>query len=252
MSSDYHTQNYRPLLPDIRHLRFNNIADLQHITERTAAVIVEPIQAEAGVIAPQNNFLQHLRARCLETGTLLILDEIQTGYGRTGTLFAFEQLGIVPDILLLAKGFGGGLPLGAFVANKRIMSVLSHNPVLGHITTFGGNAVCCAASLATLKVLLTEDYISQVKTKEQLFRHLLVHPAIKSVRSFGLLMAVEFANFELNKRIIDRCIEKGVITDWFLFADNCMRIAPPLIITEPQIEYACRTILEAIDEVLSN
>lgn len=252
MSSEYWTQNYRPLLPDIRHLRFNNIADLQHITERTAAVIVEPIQAEAGVIAPENNFLQHLRACCLETGTLLILDEIQTGYGRTGTLFAFEQLGIVPDILLLAKGFGGGLPLGAFIANRRVMSVLSHHPVLGHITTFGGNAVCCAASLATLKILLTENYISRVKAKEQIFRRLLVHRAIKEVRSLGLLIAVEFDNFALNKKIIDRCIAKGVITDWFLFADNCMRIAPPLIITEPQIEYACRTILEAIDEVIDN
>ena len=193
----------------------------------------------------------HSRQRCLETGALLILDEIQTGFGRTGTLFAFEQLGFVPDILLLGKAFGGGLPLGAFVANRRYMQCLTHQPVLGHITTFGGNALCCAASLATLKVLLTENYVVSVAEKAQIFHRLLSqHQHIKAFRQFGLLMAIELEDFTTTKRIIDRCIEKGLITDWFLFADNCLRIAPPLIITEPQIIYACRIIIEAIDEVV--
>ncbi len=244
-------QAFRPLLPDVRHIHYNNLTDLQYITERTAAVIIEPVQAERGVVLPNKEFLLQLRQRCLETGALLILDEIQTGFGRTGTLFAFEQLGFVPDILLLGKAFGGGLPLGAFVANRRYMQCLTHQPVLGHITTFGGNALCCAASLATLKVLLTENYVVSVAEKAQIFHRLLSqHQHIKAFRQFGLLMAIELEDFTTTKRIIDRCIEKGLITDWFLFADNCLRIAPPLIITEPQIIYACRIIIEAIDEVV--
>ena len=249
MGSEFFKQNYRPLLPDVRHLSYNNFEHLSQITTRTACVVVEPVQAEAGIIVPEAGFLEALRQRCTEVGALLILDEIQTGYGRTGTLFAFEQTGIVPDILLLAKGMGGGMPLGAFIASQNIMSVLTNNPVLGHITTFGGHAVSCAASLATLQILLTENYIQQVRSKEALFKDLLVHKEIKAVRSFGLMIAVEFTDFAFTKKVIDRCIQKGVITDWFLFADNCLRIAPPLTITAQQIADACVVICQSIDEV---
>ncbi len=249
MGSEFFKQNYRPLLPDVRHLSYNNFEHLSQITTRTACVVVEPVQAEAGIIVPEAGFLEALRQRCTDVGALLILDEIQTGYGRTGTLFAFEQSGIVPDILLLAKGMGGGMPLGAFIASQNIMAVLTNNPVLGHITTFGGHAVSCAASLATLQILLTENYIEQVRSKEALFKDLLVHEEIKAVRSCGLMIAVEFTDFAFTKKVIDRCIQKGVITDWFLFADNCLRIAPPLTITAQQIADACLVICQSIDEV---
>ncbi len=247
MSDTFFTQAYRPLLPDIRFIDFNNERDLDRISEKTAAVIVETVQAECGVQIPKGDYLKKLKERCEEVGALLILDEIQVGFGRTGTLFAFEQYGIVPDILLLAKAMGGGMPIGAFVANKAIMEVLSYNPLLGHITTFGGHPVCCAAALANLKVLLEEDYIEMVKDKEQQFLKRLKHPRIKAVRSSGLIMAVELDSFEHTKRVIDTCIENGLITDWFLFNDKCLRIAPPLIINEEQIETACAIILEAID-----
>lgn len=249
LGDEYFKQAYRPLLPDTRQIAFNNFEDLAQITERTAAVLVEPIQAEAGVIAPLPDYLPALRKRCDEVGALLILDEIQTGFGRTGTLFAFEQLGIIPDILLLAKAMGGGMPIGAFISSKKIMDSFTNNPILGHISTFGGHPVSCAASLATLQVLLQENYIQEVKAKEALFKKLLIHPAIKAVRSKGLLMAVVFEDFTFTKKVIDSCIEKGVITDWFLFADNCLRIAPPLIITPPQIEQACQIILASLAEV---
>lgn len=252
MGSEFFKSNYRPLLPDVRHLHYNNFEDLQYITPQTACVLVEPIQAEAGVIVPKPQFLQALRQRCTETGTLLIFDEIQTGYGRTGTLFAFEQWDVVPDILLLAKGLGGGMPLGAFIAPEHIMASLKDNPYLGHITTFGGHPVSCAASLATLQVLLREPYLAGVKEKEQLFRRLLVHSAIKEVRSFGLLIAVVFTDFTFTKKVIDLCIDNGVITDWFLFADNCLRIAPPLIISPAQIEEACQIIVHCIEIACQN
>ncbi len=248
MGSDFFTQAYRPLLPDVKHLTYNNFDDLDQITSRTACVVVEPVQAEAGVIVPQAGFFEQLRRRCTEVGALLVLDEIQTGYGRTGALFAFQKLGIEPDILLTAKGMGGGLPLGAFIASRQIMSVLQHNPILGHITTFGGNPVSCAASLATLQVLLREDYIAQIPQKEALFRQYLQHSRIKNIRSCGLLMAVELdADFDFLLHTVHRCIERGLLTDWFLFADNCLRIAPPLIITPAQIEQACSIILESLD-----
>ena len=250
MGSEIFKQAFRPLLPDTRHIPFNSEKGLAHITEKTACVVAEVVQAEAGVILPQNDFLKKLRKRCDEVGALLIFDEIQTGFGRTGSLFAFEQYGIEPDILLLAKGMGGGLPIGAFIASQKIMSVLQHNPVLGHITTFGGNPVTCAASLATLNVLLENDYIAKVKEKEALSKKYLKHEKIKAVRSKGLLMAVEFENFDFTKKVIDKCIEKGMITDWFLFADNCLRIAPPLIIQEKQIVWACQQILKSIDEII--
>ncbi len=247
MSDPYFTQAYRPLLPGISHIDFNCDFCLHKITKKTAAVIVETVQGEWGVRPPINDYLKKLRARCTETGTLLILDEIQAGYGRTGSLFAFEQYGIVPDILLLAKGMGGGMPIGAFVATKKIMQVFSVNPLLGHITTFGGHPVSCAAALATLQHLLESDYISKVKEKEALFKKLLVHPSIIDVRSAGLMMAVELRDFDFVQAVIKDCLEEGLIIDWFLFNDRSLRIAPPLIITASEIEHACTIILKAID-----
>ena len=246
MGDEYWRGAYRPLLPGIHHADYNSAAALSVITDRTACVIAETIQAERGVYLPDKGWLQQLRQRCDETGSLLVLDEIQAGFGRTGTLWGFERYGIVPDILLLGKALGGGMPMGAFIADKAKMQTLTGNPVLGHITTFGGHPLCCAAGLASLQVLLEEDWIEAVIRKEQLFRRLLVHPAIRAIRSCGLLIAVEFSSFEENKRVIDACIEKGLLTDWYLFAPQCLRIAPPLSITGEQIEKACSIILSAI------
>lgn len=248
IGDEYWRNAYRPLLPDVLHLEYNSINDLDFINENTACVIAETVQAEAGVFTPDKSWMQALRRKCTETGTLLILDEIQTGFGRTGTLWGFEQYGIVPDIVLLGKALGGGMPLGAFVADRNIMWTLTNNPVLGHITTFGGHPVCCAAGLAAMKALHEENIISPVKTKQQLFLSLLKHPAIKSVRAAGLLIAVEFDSYETNKKIIDDCIANGVLTDWFLFASNCLRIAPPLNIEDEEIVAACKIILEAIEK----
>ena len=242
------TMAFQPLLPGIRHMDFNNYADLDKIDASIAAVIVETVQGEAGLMPPDPDWLRALRRRCTETGTLLILDEIQAGFGRTGTLFAFEQFGVVPDILLLAKGFGGGMPLGAFIARREIMQTLTHNPVLGHITTFGGHPVSCAAGLATLRVLLEGDLLTQVPGKAALFRELLVHPAILELRSAGLWFAVDLGSFDKVLTTIRYCIENGVITDWFLFNERSLRIAPPLTITREEIRFACGVILEALEQ----
>jgi acetylornithine/succinyldiaminopimelate/putrescine aminotransferase len=247
MGDEYFKNAYRPLLPGIKFLEFNREEDIEKITEKTAAVFIEPVQGEAGVLKPENDFLKKLSDRCKQTKTLLVFDEIQSGFGRTGTLFAFEQYGVVPDILTIAKGMGGGMPIGAFVSSREIMSTISHNPVLGHITTFGGHPVCCAAALATLNVLCEEKLPESVKAKEQLFLSLLVHPQIKAVRSAGLMMAIEFESESVNRAVIAKAMEKGVISDWFLFNAHSMRIAPPLIITEEQIREACKVILESID-----
>jgi acetylornithine/succinyldiaminopimelate/putrescine aminotransferase len=249
MGDEYWRNAFRPLLPGVDHLEYGSFEDLGRITNRTACVVAETIQAEAGVNRPSEIWMKALRRRCDETGTLLVLDEIQAGFGRTGYLWGFEAFGIVPDILLLGKALGGGMPLGGFVASRDRMMQLTEGPVLGHITTFGGHPVCCAAGLAGLEALLEEGHIQDVFRKAGLLTSLLVHPRIRSVRSAGLLMAIEFETFEENKRIIDRCIEKGLLTDWFLFASHCMRIAPPLTISEAQIESACRIILEACDEI---
>ncbi|TXK49647.1 aspartate aminotransferase family protein [Pontibacter qinzhouensis] len=238
---------YRPLLPDVRHIRYNSLDDLQHITERTAAVLIETVQGEAGVRVPQHDYLRHLRQRCHQTGTLLILDEIQCGFGRTGTFWAFEQFGIAPDILVCAKGMGGGMPISAFISSQEIMAGFKTNPILGHCTTFGGHPVSCAASLATIQVILEEQLTADVQQKANLFKELLVHPRIKQVRNCGLMMAAEFESFEVLKAVIDQAILNGVLTDWFLFCDNSMRIAPPLTITEDQIRDSCATILQSID-----
>jgi acetylornithine/succinyldiaminopimelate/putrescine aminotransferase len=237
---------FRPLLPGIRHVEYNSAAALEAITDRTACVIAETVQAERGVYVPDGLWLRQLRERCTMTGALLVLDEIQAGFGRTGTLWGFQRYGVVPDILLLGKALGGGMPMGAFIADRPLMWTLTSDPVLGHITTFGGHPVCCAAGLASLRVLLEEDWIGQVAGKEALFHRLLVHPSIRSVRSSGLLIAIEFESFERNKQIIDACIEKGLLTDWYLFAPQCMRIAPPLLITEEQIEEACSILLSCM------
>jgi len=247
MGNEEYKQAYRPLLPGVNFIRFNNADDLSQITEETACVIIETVQGEAGIRVPDVAYMQALRAKCTETGTLLILDEIQAAFGRTGKLFGFEHFGIVPDILLLAKALGGGMPVGAFVASHNIMSALKEKPILGHITTFGGHPVCCAAGLAALEVLLDDKLCEQVAEKEALIRSLLIHPSIKQIRGKGLMLAAELESFDLNKKIIDRCIENGVIVDWFLHCSNAMRIAPPLIITHDEIRKACEVVLEAVE-----
>ena len=249
MGSEYWQQAFRPLLPDVLQLKYNSFEDLENITPRTACVIAETIQAEAGVLVPQNGWLKALRKKCDETGTLLILDEIQCGFGRNGTLWAFEQFDVVPDILLLGKALGGGMPLGAFVADKKMMDSFTHDPVLGHINTFGGHPVCCAAGLAAFNVLLDEKLIEGVKEKEALFVSFLQHPKIRAVRSSGLMIAVEFESFEMNKKVIDMLIEQGVFTDWFLFASNCLRIVPPLTISTAEIKKACEIILTGLNNI---
>jgi acetylornithine/succinyldiaminopimelate/putrescine aminotransferase len=249
MSPATFTQPYHPLLPGIRHISFNDLGSLCEITRHTAAVIVEPVQAEAGVILPEKAFFTALRQRCDETGALLIFDEIQTGFGRTGSLFAFGQLGVVPDVLLLAKGMGGGMPIGAFVASRELMATLASAPPLGHITTFGGHPVCCAAAHATLRTLLDSGLIGQVKAKEQVFQKELAHPAIVEVRSAGLMLAVELASFDTVMRVVRGCLARGIVVDWFLFNQHSLRIAPPLIISISEIRSACHSILEVLEEV---
>jgi len=238
---------YRPLLPGTSQIFYGSFSDLAKITCDTAAVVIETIQGEAGIRVACTAYFQALRARCTEVGALLILDEVQAGFGRTGTFWAFEQFDIVPDIVVCAKGMGGGMPIGAFIANKEVMGVFKSNPLLGHITTFGGHPVSAAASLATLRVLQEEHLMEQVEEKAKLFKSLLVHPQIKAIRNQGLMMALEFESFGVLKPIIDRAIQLGVITDWFLFCDDSMRIAPPLTITTEQIQEACALILQAID-----
>ena len=244
IGDEYWRNSFRPLLPDVRHLNYNSFDELKFITDQTACVIVETIQAEAGIIAPKQEWIMALQNKCRQTGTVFILDEIQAGFLRTGKLWAFQNFDVTPDILLLGKALGGGMPLGAFIANKDLMNHLTDNPVLGHITTFGGHPVCCAAGMAAFNVLLESDF--SISEKEQRFRSVLQHSKIKSLRSFGLWIAVEFDSFKTCKQVIDRCIEGGLITDWFLFGSNCLRISPPLIISEEQIEKACHVINNSI------
>jgi acetylornithine/succinyldiaminopimelate/putrescine aminotransferase len=249
MESDFYSSGYGPFLPHVSFIEHNNVADLNKITTEIAAVFIEPIQGEAGIRVADLSYMQALRAKCKETGTLLIFDEIQSGFGRSGKMFAFEHYNILPDVLLLAKGIGGGMPIGAFISSLEIMSVLSHTPILGHMTTFGGHPVCCAAGLATLRTLVDDHIVDEVEEKGQLFKQLLQHPAIKEIRGKGLMLAVEFENFEINKKIIDACILDGLLSDWFLHCSNSMRIAPPLIITKEEIEEACAIILKNINLV---
>ncbi len=239
---------YRPLLPETRQVEFNTSESLKAIGEETACVIAEPVQAEAGVILPDRDFLKALRKRCNEYGALLIFDESQTGFGRTGTMFAFERYGTIPDILILAKALGGGMPLGAFISSREIMSVLSVNPQLGHITTFGGHPVCCAAGLASLEVILEEDLAARCNEKSILLKEELKHKAIAGIRGEGLLLAVQLKNPEAVSRIIQRAPEYGLILDYFLFCSDAFRIAPPLTITEDEIKYGCRQLLKLVGE----
>ncbi len=250
MGDEYWRNAFRPLLPDVYHFDYNSDAVIDAIDSQTACVILETVQAESGIIAPNKEWIQAIRKKCNENCVLLIFDEIQAGFGRTGTLWAFEQFGIVPDILLLGKALGGGMPLGAFIASQKLMSTLTHDPVLGHITTFGGHPVSCAAGKTALEVLLGGNYINEVKRKEKLLHQYLVHPSILSHRSFGLWMSLQFASNELNQTIVHQCVQNGLITDWFLFAPDRMRIALPLIITDEEIKEVCDTILKSIHEII--
>jgi acetylornithine/N-succinyldiaminopimelate aminotransferase len=246
IGSEYFRNSFRPLLPSIRHLDFNVVEQLEQITANTACVIIEPVQGEAGAIVPSPGYLLALRRKCSDTGTLLVFDEIQTGFGRTGPFMSFMDDHVVPDILVVAKAMGGGMPIGAFISSGDILSSFTNNPVLGHITTFGGHPVSCAAALAALNVvksILPEDIVR----KGQLFKEKLVHEKIVNVSGRGLLLAVEFESEEACKKIISLCIENGIFTDWFLFAPQKMRIAPPLIIEDHQIFMACEVILKCIN-----
>ncbi len=248
MGDEYWRNAFRPLLPDVYHYDYNSWEVIDAIDSETACVILETVQAESGIIAPDKEWIQAIRKKCDANCVLLILDEIQAGFGRTGSLWAFEQFEIVPDVLLLGKALGGGMPLGAFIANQRMMNTLTHDPVLGHITTFGGHPVSCAAGKAALEVLLEGKYIDEVKRKEKILLKYLVHPTIISHRSFGLWMSLQFSSDELTRAIIHQCIQNGLITDWFLFAGDRMRIAPPLIITDEQLIAMCKVVLKSIEE----
>ena len=242
---------FRPLLPEVRFIEFNNPLDLKQITEETACVIVETIQGDAGVRIPSREYLIALREKCNETGALLILDEIQCGMGRTGKFFAFEHYGIVPDILTIAKAFGGGLPIGAFISSKEIMNALTYDPMLGHITTFGGNPVCCASALATLNVIEEEKLIDQVERKGKLIESLLQHSGIREIRRIGLLFAIDFDSADRVQKIVEEAIKNGVICFWFLSCPDSFRIAPPLTISDEEIAIACEVIKKAIDKAYS-
>ena len=249
MGDEFFKQSYRPLLPDIKHLEFNSIVDLDQITSKTACVIIEPIQGEAGVREASHQFLIALREKCDEHCTLLIFDEIQTGFGRTGKLFAFENYNVLPDILVVAKGMGGGLPIGAFIASQQLMSCLTNNPVLGHINTFGGNAVCVAAAQATLEIIRDEKLFLRAQQIETIIKNELKHPLIKELRIKGALGAIDFGDEELNFKIIKACLQNGIITDWFLFCSTAIRISPPLIISEEELKMGIGKIVEILDKI---
>src|SRR5574344_3110931 len=252
MSAEDFKNAFRPLLPMVNYIEFNNVKSLDAITESTAAVIIEPVQGEGGVQIPQPGFLEALRAKCTETGALLIYDEVQTGFGRTGKMFAFQKYGnnVVPDILVLAKALGGGLPLGALVASNELMSAWQNNPPLGHITTFGGHPVCCAAALASLKLLLTQPWVKDVDKKSaRIVKALSSHPLVKEIRAAGLLIAVDLGSAELAKQILYLLLDEGVLTEWFLFQPTSFRIAPPLCITDEEIDIGSAAILRALNKL---
>lgn len=250
MSFEERQQPFRPLVGDISFLEFNSVADLEKITHKTAAVILETIQGGAGFIIPQNQYLKKVKERCQEVGALLILDEIQPGFGRTGKLFGFENFEVVPDIVVMGKGMGGGLPIGAFTASETIMDTLSYNPKLGHITTFGGNPVIAAAALATLREITETDLMQQTLVKEQLFRSKLKHPLIKEVRGIGLMLAAMLPSAEIADQVILKCQGKGLILFWLLFEKRALRITPPLTISEEEIIEGCGIIIDILDEVM--
>ena len=241
---------FRPLLPDTKAIRYNSFEDLSQITERTACVLCEPVQGEAGVRLPAEGYLQALRKRCSEVGALLIFDEIQVGMGRSGEMFAMQKYGVTPDIVCLAKALGGGMPLGAFVSSQEIMSTLTHNPVLGHITTFGGHPVCCAAGLAAMKYLQSNNIVQDVERKGALYEELLAdHPAVQEIRRSGLLLAVELGESAKLYKIMDLFIEEGILSDWFLFCDTAFRISPPLVISDSEIRDSVKIIRRCLDQL---
>lgn len=241
---------FRPLLPEVYFMRFKEQADLEMIDEETACVIVETIQGDAGVRIPSKEYMQALRRRCTETGALLILDEIQAGFGRTGKLFAFEHFGIVPDILTIAKSMAGGMAMGAFVSSHNMMKSLISDPILGHITTFGGHPVCCAAALGNIEALESENLVATAEEKGAYLESLIQHPAIVEIRRIGMMFAVEFESAELVYKIVDRCLEKGIITFYFLSCPESFRLAPPLTISVEELEFAAKQIIKAIDEAV--
>ena len=249
MGFEERKQVFRPLIPDVDFITFNNEADLEKITTKTAGIILETIQGGAGFIQPHNDFLKKVRARCTEVGAMMILDEIQPGFGRTGKLFGFQNYDVVPDVIIMGKGMGGGMPVGAFTASAEKMDLLSNNPKLGHITTFGGHPVIAAACLATLQELTQTNIMEQTLVKEKLFRKLLVHPLIKEIRGEGLMLAIMTENAELTNQIIFKCQDKGLILFWLLFEDCAIRITPPLTISEDEIKEGCAIIIEVLDEI---
>ena len=246
--NEFHKREFRPLLPMISFIEFNNEEEFSKITEKTACVIAETIQGAAGFLTPSQNYFKNLKKRCEEVGALLILDEIQPGFGRTGKLFSFEHYDMVPDILVMGKGMGGGVPVGAFMSSAEIMKSLQHSPKLGHITTFGGNPLIAAASYATLKEVLDSGLMNEVEEKEKLFRELLLHPKIKKVNGRGLMLAVELESPEYTLEVAKRCMEKGLIVFWQLYRNEFMRISPPLTISKEEIKKGCEIILEALNE----
>jgi acetylornithine/succinyldiaminopimelate/putrescine aminotransferase len=250
--SEHYRNAFRPLLPDTYQAVFNDLNSLDIIDSKTACVVVEPVQGEAGIIFPENDFLIKIRERCDDTGALLIFDEIQTGFGRLGYMFAINRFGVVPDILLLAKALGGGMPLGAFISSGRIMSTLVTNPSLGHITTFGGHPVCCAAGLAALEVIIDEELPERSKIKSSLFKQGLIHPLISEVRGEGLFLAVQLTDSSYIPYIIAHAPDFGLVLDYFLFCENAFRIAPPLIITNEEISLACNQLRKLLDETGRN
>lgn len=252
MGFEERKQVFRPLIPDVDFITFNNEADLEKITTKTAGIILESIQGGAGFIEPKNDFLEKVKKRCEEVGALMIIDEIQPGFGRTGKLFGYENYNVVPDVVIIGKGMAGGMPVGGFIANEKYMDLLTHDPKLGHITTFGGHPVIAAASLATLQEILEKDYTSQSLVKEKLFRTLLVHPLIEEIRGKGLMLAAMTKNPEITNKVILKCQDKGLILFWLLFEGCAIRITPPLTISEEEIKEGCAIILEAMDEVMND
>ena len=240
---------FKPLLPNVNFIHFDEMDDLSNITEKTACVIIETVQGDAGVRIASQAYMKALREKCTETGTLLILDEIQTGFGRTGTFFAFEQYNITPDILCIAKALGGGMPIGAFVSSKEIMDCLTNNPMLGHITTFGGHPVNCAAAVANIEVIEEENLIEGVKEKGELMKQLLSHKIVKEIRQIGLMLAIDLESDEITQQVVEGCMKKGIITFWFLSCPASFRLAPPLTITTKEIELVCKGINEIFDSV---
>jgi acetylornithine/succinyldiaminopimelate/putrescine aminotransferase len=251
MGDEFFKQNFRPLLPDISFIEFNNFADLEKISCKTACVFIEPVQGEAGIRTPNPNYLQKVKEKCEDSGTILIFDEIQTGFGRTGSLFAFQKYGVVPDVLTIAKAMGAGLPIGGVVANKNFLNLFTNNPILGHITTFGGNPVSASSALAGLNYLIkNKEILDEVENKAQMFKQLLIeNPKIIEIRNSGLMMAVELGESKKLFSIIEKFLKNGLVSDWFLFCDTSFRISPPLTISTGEIQLACHKINSCLNEI---